>query len=100
MIPDAIRDRFTSNYMSKQCGKTFKSRTVLVAKSSKSQSGRFPAKCITWLSNRKPFLSDFKVIYKVTNSLFLGIFASAIVASNYYAVMRAFIIFDSLFSLN
>lgn len=39
MMLDAIRNRLTSNYMNKQRGESFKSGNVVIAKSSKSQSG-------------------------------------------------------------
>lgn len=61
MMLDVISYLFTSNYMNKQRGESFKSGTVIIAKSSKSQSGTFPRKCVSWRSNtnRKPLLSDF-----------------------------------------
>lgn len=47
MMLDVISARFTSNYMNKHSGESFESGDVAIAKSSQSQSERFPAKCIT-----------------------------------------------------
>lgn len=71
MMLDVISVRFTSNYVSKQSGESFKSSNVVIAKSSKSQSGRD-----FWQNSSHGIQIQIgnqsyqitKVIYKVTHS--------------------------------
>lgn len=61
MMLDVISGGFTSNYMNKQRGESFKSGLLVLLNPPNLGRGRFPTKCITqhWNTNRKAFLSDF-----------------------------------------
>lgn len=87
MMLDVISVRFTSNYVSKQSGESFKSSNVVIAKSSKSQSGRD-----FWQNSSHGIQIQIgnqsyqitKVIYKVTHShslSALNIFGKGIAAT-------------------